>query len=135
MKMLAQLIVLSLFLWKCFASFDDIIVHKKEVNNTVYEYIVGKVLISLADGLNNNRIAETLTDDMNRKYGNGWQVITAFKADLSALNINHETNSLVYFSFEDYHFYVFKQTNNSNCRNDSFNVAVIHLNLHIICYI
>lgn len=116
----------------CFAAVEDITTYIKEVPIEVEEHIIGKVFALLESGYANNVIATQLSDDMNKKYGDGWQVISSVNVSLKTLNVNHERNGLFYFSFAGIHFYIFKQlgstsmTNASNCTSQVMQTDFIH---------
>src|SRR5687767_282635 len=114
--MFVKLILILFVHTICYASIYDIKIYKNELSDTTFDQILAKFFTLTSEGNNSTQVALKLTDELNSKLGNGWQVMTAINANLSTLTLNHESNSLFYFSLNENHFYGFKQYN--------FNIAV-----------
>jgi dynein light subunit type 1 len=112
-----KIVILLLICKLCSSGTDDVTVYKNEVTKDMATHIMARTLNFLDENNDLKLVVNKIKTDLNQKYGNGWQCLAYANYNFSDPELDHEPNTLLWFSFMEKYFYIFKIMNQKSIFN------------------
>jgi len=84
------------------------------------QHVIAEALIITETETDLNIAAKKLSNEMNIKFGKGWNCFTGININFSGVNVDSKENTFIWFSFKEKHFIVYKQIAETTVQNQVF---------------
>jgi hypothetical protein len=72
------------------------------------QHVIAETLLILETEKDMKPVAKKVSNEMNQKFGKSWICLTGINTNFSEINIDSKENTLIWVSFKDKNFLVFK---------------------------
>jgi len=99
---------------------EDLKIHKNGLNKEMEQHVIAQALTITETEKDLNIAAKKISNEMNTKFGQGWNCLTGINISFTGINVESINNTFIWFSFKEDHFIVFKQITETSVHNEVF---------------